>query len=403
MAEPNQDLETIVQRLTDEATRLVSAEFGAFFYNVLDAQGDSYLLYTLSGAPKQALAKLGMPRNTPMFAPTFAGEGIVRLDDVKKDPRYGQMGPHRGMPAGHLPVTSYLAVPVISRSGEVLGGLFFGHSRPAQFTAQHERVTKALAARAALAIDNAKLFQATREAEAAQRRLVENLTETIRLNELFVGVLAHDLRTPLGAVVTGAELIRMRGVGAPDPRNVKALDRILNSGRRMARMIEQLLDFTRLRVGGGMALDAKAADLAALARAAVGELEQGHPDRRVRIEEQGELRGLWDADRLSQVLSNLIGNAIQHGEPSGDVLVELDGTDPETVRVRVHNRGAIPADQLPKLFDPLAGGERRREKPRGLGLGLFIAREIVRAHGGAITVRSAAGEGTCFTVRLPRA
>ena len=162
------DLETVVQRVTDEATKMTGAEFGAFFYNVLNAKGESYLLYTLSGAPKEAFAKFGLPRNTPIFAATFSGQGIVRLDDVKKDPRYGQMAPHHGMPKGHLPVTSYLAVPVIARSGEVLGGLFFGHSQPARFTAVHERVTKALAASAALAIENANLLKASREAETQQ-------------------------------------------------------------------------------------------------------------------------------------------------------------------------------------------------------------------------------------------
>ncbi|HVZ87755.1 MAG TPA: ATP-binding protein [Polyangia bacterium] len=400
--QPTLDLDTIVQRLTDEATRAVGAEFGAFFYNVLDAQGESYLLYTLSGAPKEAFAKFGLPRNTPIFAPTFAGEGPVRLDDVKKDPRYGQMGPHHGMPKGHLPVTSYLAVPVIAPSGEVLGGLFFGHSQPARFTVPHERIVKGIAAQAALSIHNAKMLRASREAEEAQRRLVAHLSETVRLNELFTGVLAHDLRTPLGAIVTGAELLRMRGLTTPDPRNGKALERILNSGRRMSRMIEQLLDFTRLRVGAGMTLEGKSADLTALTRTAVGELEQTHPDRRVSVEEIGDLRGVWDADRLSQVLSNLIGNALQHGEPAEGVRVTLDGGEAETVRVRVQNGGAIPPEQIARLFDPLSGGERRKDRSRGLGLGLFITREIARAHGGQVSATSEVANGTTFTVTLPR-
>ena len=121
------------------------------------------------------------------------------------------------MPKGHLPVTSYLAVPVIAPSGEVLGGLFFGHSQPARFTAVHERVTKALAASAALAIENAKLLKASRDAEAHQSRVVEDLRETVRFNELFVGVLAHDLRTPLAAILTAAELLKSRLPSARGP------------------------------------------------------------------------------------------------------------------------------------------------------------------------------------------
>jgi PAS domain S-box-containing protein len=120
------DLQTLVQTMTDSATQLSGAAFGAFFYNVSDQDGKSFLLYTLSGAPREAFERFGMPRNT-LFDPTFRGEGVVRCADITQDPRYGTMLPHRGMPKGHLPVRSYLAVPVVSRSGEVLGGLLLGH------------------------------------------------------------------------------------------------------------------------------------------------------------------------------------------------------------------------------------------------------------------------------------
>ncbi len=133
------DLDKIVQAVTDEGTALTGAEFGAFFYNVLDEQGGSYLLYSLSGVPREAFAKFPTPRNTAIFSPTFRGEGIVRLADVTRDPRFGRNAPYHGMPAGHLPVRSYLAVPVVSRSGEVLGGLFFGHSQVGVFTERHEQ------------------------------------------------------------------------------------------------------------------------------------------------------------------------------------------------------------------------------------------------------------------------
>ena len=394
------ELEAIVQRVTDEATRLTGAEFGAFFYNVIDAGGEAYLLYTLSGAPKEAFAKLGLPRNTPIFAATFGGEAVVRLDDVKKDPRYGTMAPHHGMPKGHLPVTSYLAVPVTSRSGEVLGGLFFGHSQPARFTEQHERVTRSLAATAALAIDNAKLYRATRDAQDRQRRLVERQGETIRLTELFIGVLAHDLRTPLTAMLTASELMRSR-LPSDEPRNLKTVERIVSSGERMSRMIEQLLDYTRLRVGHGVVLEPKAAHLGALVAQAVDELLQGHPGATITVEQQGELDGQWDGDRLGQVFSNLIGNAIQHGA-GGTIKILVDGRQPERVEVRVHNEGAIPAPLLARVFEPMIGGSRGKERV-GLGLGLFITREIIATHGGSVSVTSSEGEGTTFAVTLPRA
>src|SRR6202012_2529093 len=131
------------------------AEFGAFFYNVINPSGESYMLYTLSGAPIEAFSKFPMPRNTEVFAPTFSGASIVRSDDITKDPRYGKNEPRRGMPEGHLPVRSYLAVPVVSRTGEVLGGLFFGHAEVGRFTEDAEELVRGVAGQAAVAIDNA--------------------------------------------------------------------------------------------------------------------------------------------------------------------------------------------------------------------------------------------------------
>ena len=124
------DLHNTVQAVTNAATQLTGARFGSFFYNVLNEEGASYMLYTLAGVPREAFAHFPMPRATDLFGPTFRGEGVVRIDDVKQDPRYGKNSPYYGMPEGHLPVISYLAVPVVSRSGEVMGGLFFGHPEP---------------------------------------------------------------------------------------------------------------------------------------------------------------------------------------------------------------------------------------------------------------------------------
>jgi PAS domain S-box-containing protein len=159
------DLNRLVQSVTDVATTLTGAQFGAFFYNVLNESGESYYLYTLSGVPREAFAGFPMPRNTQVFAHTFNGVGNVRLDDVRNDPRYGKNPPYYGMPAGHLPVVSYLAVPVTSRAGEVLGGLFFGHPEPGRFTERHERIVTAIASQAAVAMDNARLYEAVTERE----------------------------------------------------------------------------------------------------------------------------------------------------------------------------------------------------------------------------------------------
>jgi serine phosphatase RsbU (regulator of sigma subunit) len=167
-------LDQVVQYVTEEATSLAGAQFGAFFYNVLDELGGCYTLYSIAGVPRSAFERFPMPRNTAVFAPTFSGEAVVRSDDITKDPRYGRNAPRHGMPEGHLPVRSYLAVPVLARDGEVLGGLFFGHQRVGVFDVESERLVVALAALAALAMENARLHdEAQRELQASRRAYAE--------------------------------------------------------------------------------------------------------------------------------------------------------------------------------------------------------------------------------------
>ncbi|HJQ67638.1 MAG TPA: GAF domain-containing protein [Blastocatellia bacterium] len=180
------DLKKLVQALTDAATELTGARFGSYFYNVFDSRGASYMLYTLSGVPIEHFIHFPMPRATDMFGPTFRGEGVIRIADVRQDPRYGKNSPYYGIPPGHLPVVSYLAVPVISRSGEVLGGLFFGHPDEDVFTERHESIVVGLAAQAAIAIDNARLFDAAQreraQAKASEERyrfLAEQVPEIV--------------------------------------------------------------------------------------------------------------------------------------------------------------------------------------------------------------------------------
>jgi PAS domain S-box-containing protein len=176
------DLERLVQLVTDAGVELSHAAFGAFFYNVIKQGGEAYTLYTLSGAPRSAFEKFPMPRNTAIFEPTFRGRGTVRSDDILSDARYGKSAPYHGMPEGHLPVRSYLAAPVVSRSGEVLGGLFFGHPQSRVFTDRAERIVTALASQAAVAIDNARLYQTSQREITARRdaeRELQLLNETL--------------------------------------------------------------------------------------------------------------------------------------------------------------------------------------------------------------------------------
>ncbi|MEJ7578010.1 MAG: CHASE3 domain-containing protein [Pyrinomonadaceae bacterium] len=192
------DLQRLVQAVTDAATELTDAQFGAFFYNVNDERGESFTLYTISGVPREAFINLPMPRNTSVFGPTFGGEGIVRLADVREDERYGKNPPYLGMPEGHLSVASYMAVPVISRSGKVLGGLFFGHENVGVFNERDEQIVSGLAAQAAVAVDNALLFGAAERARAQAEASEERAAFLSRASETLTASL--DYETTLASV-----------------------------------------------------------------------------------------------------------------------------------------------------------------------------------------------------------
>ena len=172
------ELERIVQTVTDAGVALIGASMGAFFYNTTNEAGESMMLYTLSGVDRHAFDRYPMPRASLLFRPTLSGESAVRCDDVLRDPRYGKSPPYHGMPPGHPSVRSYLAVPVVSRSGRVSGGLFFGHPEPGRFSQRHERLMVGIAAHAAIAIDNANLYA------VAQREIDERRAAEERLREL---------------------------------------------------------------------------------------------------------------------------------------------------------------------------------------------------------------------------
>lgn len=229
-----------------------------------------------------------------------------------------------------------------------------------------------------------------------QRR---ELTGALRLSEMFMGILGHDLRNPLGALMTGAELLERR---LGDPADRKVLARMRSAGQRMTEMIEQLLDLTRARLAGGQGFvgSRQRLDVASLVRRSHDELRGAFPDREVVLDVRDDGAAWGDPDRLLQVFSNLIGNALQHGEAGAPVAVTVEG-GPAHIEVRVHNRGVIPPELLPTLFDAFRA-RPRGSRSRGLGLGLFIARQIAAAHGGTVEVTSSEQSGTTFAVRLPR-
>jgi two-component system, sensor histidine kinase and response regulator len=231
-----------------------------------------------------------------------------------------------------------------------------------------------------------------------QRR---ELADVLRLNELFMGILGHDLRTPLAAMITSAQVMQRH---LHDERRQSSLHRMVAAGHRMQNMIDQLLDLTRARLADGMgfARTRAALDVAALLHRAAEELRAANPGRELRVSARGSCDTCGDADRLLQLFSNITANALQHGAEGAAIEVDVDGSGADIV-TQIHNAGAIPPEVMPRLFDPFrrSSGRVERRSP-GLGLGLFIAQQIALAHGGAVDVVSSEEAGTTVTVRLPR-
>lgn len=275
-------------------------------------------------------------------------------------------------------------VPLVARH-RILGKFMLYYDRPRAFPPHEVEMAQALANHLA--------------SVTVRFEVVAKLEETIRYNETFAGILAHDLRNPLSAISAAAQMLLRRHEGE---REAKPVGRILSSCERMARMIDQLLDLTRLRVGGGIAIQPTDADLVELCSRVIGEIEIAEPEWIIERTIHGDLAGVWDSDRLLQVISNLVSNAGQHGRRGSPIRLTLDGRSAELVMLEVHNDGAIRPDLLPEIFNPFRGSEHRRSPSRGLGLGLFITKQIVEVHGGTVTVESGEHSGTSFLVQLPR-
>lgn len=231
--------------------------------------------------------------------------------------------------------------------------------------------------------------------------------------QMFLAILGHDLRNPLNTIRTAAYLISMNN---EDRDTANAVSMINISTDAMTRLISDLIDFSSSTLGRALPLNREPIDMRTLCQEVIHSFRVAHPDRVVRFHSRGELDGVWDVSRIRQVISNLLGNAIQHGSSEGPIEVSVfpeqmpsgvSGAEASTVVLTVRNKGLpIPPDFLPTLFDPLKRYETReaasQRTPGSIGLGLYIVREIVVAKGGTVSVSSTAEEGTTFTVRIPR-
>jgi PAS domain S-box-containing protein len=431
------DRHRLVQTVTDAGVELTGAEFGAFFYNLPNEAGGSYVLYTVSGVPVEAFSKFPMPRNTEVFAPTFAGVAMVRSDDITQDSRYGHNKPYRGMPPGHLPVRSYLAVPVVSRSGSVLGGLFFGHSAVAIFNERSERGLTALASEAAIAMDNVDLSQAAlkeiddrKRAEEALRQFNATLeqqiaerTHQLRLNEealrqsqkmevvgQLTGGVAHDFNNLLQIIMGNLDIVRRSEV-TESPRVKRAVESALTGARRAASLTQRLLAFSRRQP-----LNPKPIDVNALLSGMTDLLHRTLGEVTEVLTVQGA--DLWrievDPVELESAILNLALNA-RDAMPQGGRLTietanaEIDHGFPEfrsevmpgpyvTISVSDTGVGMKPED-LSRAFEPFFTTKPVGE---GTGLGLSQVYGFVKQSGGHVKIYSELGQGTAVKIYLPR-
>jgi signal transduction histidine kinase len=430
------DLDRIVQIVTDAGVELSGAQFGAFFYNVLDEQGGSYMLYALSGAPRSAFENYPMPRATSVFEPTFVGSGVVRSDDILSDPRYGKNAPHRGMPKGHLPVRSYLAVPVMSRTGEVLGGLFFGHGKPGIFRYEHETALLGLAGHAATAIDNARLFAAARReiddrrrAEDAlqalnatlEQRVLEEVAERTRAEEhlrqaqkmeavgQLTGGIAHDFNNMLAVVIGGLNLAQ-RKLGKGETDIGRLIEGAVDGAQRAAELTKRLLACSRQQPLAPKSISPNrlVGDMSELLTRTLGETVQVETVLGV---------GLWqvevDPAQLESALLNLAVNARDAMPDGGKLTIETGNAhiDPRSAKeyslpegqyvlIGVTDTGTgMTSDVAEKAFDPFY---TTKGVGKGTGLGLSQVYGFVRQSGGHIKIYSEVGVGTTMKIYLPR-
>ncbi|GAA0754936.1 ATP-binding protein [Ideonella azotifigens] len=431
------ELDKVVQAVTDAGVALTGAEFGAFFYNLVNAAGESYMLYSLSGVPREKFAQFPMPRNTAVFAPTFSGEDIVRSDDITRDARYGRNAPNAGMPAGHLPVRSYLAVPVISRSGEVIGGLFFGHSRVGVFTEDSERNLEGLAGEAAVAIDNMRLFEKAQleiaersRVEAAlrelnlgleaqvQRRTAELLQHAEALRQAqkmeavgqLTGGIAHDFNNLLQVIVGNLDLLS-RGLPEEMARLRRAAAQAMSGAKRASSLTQRLLAFARRQPLDPKPLIANVVvqGMSELLRHALGET--------VELEVVGA-GGLWttevDPNELESTLLNLAVNARDAMPSGGKLTIETanghldeayaarhaEVTPGQYVVISVTDTGAgMDAQTMSRVFEPFF---TTKPEGKGTGLGLSQVYGFVKQSHGHVQLYSELGIGTTVKLYLPR-
>ncbi|WP_426173797.1 ATP-binding protein [Massilia sp. TWR1-2-2] len=410
------DLRSLLQTVSDAATGISGARYGAFVYNATDSAGEPYMLHALSGAAGDQFARLGQAGAGVAIAPILRGEGVVRCDDIGFDERCRdaatESAPSFALPPGHPPLRSYLAVPVVARSGEVLGRLMFGHPEAAIFTERTERIVGGIAAQAAVAIDNTRLYEAAQRAAEERKDLLESerlaraeAERTSQMKDEFLATLSHELRTPLSAILGWAQVLRR---GTRDTADLqRGLQTIERNARAQAQLIEDLLDMSRI-TSGKVLLDIQTLAPTVFIDAAIETVRPAAEAKNIRLEkayaaDTGPIAG--DPARLQQVIWNLLSNAIKFTPRDGLVRIELRPAG-ASVEIVVCDSGAgIAPEFITHVFERFRQGDASTTRQHGgLGLGLSIVKHLIEQHGGTVRVASEGEQrGACFTVELPGA
>ncbi|MDQ1922503.1 hybrid sensor histidine kinase/response regulator [Massilia pseudoviolaceinigra] len=406
------DLRSLLQTVTDAATGISGARFGAFFYHGKDGDGDLFTLHTVAGVAPPEFETDGELRTSALFGPNLRSVSVLRSDDIGADPRYAPLHAHGAAPDDQIGVRSYLAVPVIARSGEVLGSLFFSHPETGIFSERTERIVGGIAAQAAVAIDNTRLYEAAQHAAEERKVLLESersaraeAERTSQMKDEFLATLSHELRTPLSAILGWAQVLRR---GSRDQADLqRGLQTIERNARAQAQLIEDLLDMSRI-TSGKVLLDMQTVAPAGFIDAAIETVRPAADAKNIRIEKfyapgVGMIAG--DPARLQQVIWNLLSNAIKFTARDGMVCIALRNVDGH-VEIAVNDTGVgIKPEFMAHVFERFRQGDASTtRKHGGLGLGLSIVKHLIEQHGGTVRADSPGeGHGATFTIELPAA
>ncbi|WP_412467955.1 PAS domain S-box protein [Pedobacter sp. KLB.chiD] len=379
------DLQQILQQVIDSTTKLTGAAFGAFFYNQAKQKSESYWLYTLSGDSKGAFADFPMPPNTTLFHPIFSGTKVVRSDDITQDSCYGKDVPFLEKVSGNLAVVSYLAVPVKTKSGEVIGGLFFGHQDRAVFKEEHEDLVLTVASQAAIAIENSRLFKEVQDLSMKK--------------DEFIAMASHELKTPMTSLFGFLQLANRTIV---EGVSKTLLEKSIKQLQKMIVLVTDLFDVSKIQ-SGKLQLNMEYLNLALLVQEMKESFLQAHPEHILTIEMPEESFVHADRMRLEQVLTNLLNNAVKYSPLQKTIELKVFHMD-NAVHTSVKDFGpGISEENQRYIFGQFYQAKEHRDSSSGLGLGLFISKDIIERHGGEIWVESRPGEGATFNFSLPLA